>query len=264
MAVAERIRGPRRADLRQRIVVGVALAAVAILVLWFDGVALWTLVTLGAVLGLTEWAGLVRAHRARLLIGALIMIVGMAYALPVVWGADRSSLALLLISALVLALFPRFGGIAVGMGYIGTAAIAILFLREQPNGFALALWTLAIVWATDIGGYFAGHRIGGPRLAPSISPNKTWAGLVGGMVLAAVTGAAIASANGLPAPAYWLGAPLAVLAQAGDLLESHLKRRAGVKDSGMILPGHGGLLDRIDGLLPVAIIVGALVANGSF
>jgi phosphatidate cytidylyltransferase len=251
-------------DLRRRTMVGTTLAALAIIVLWFDGVALWALVTVGALVTLAEWSGLVRAHRARLLIAMLILIVGMAYALPVVWGADRSTLALLLISALVLALFPRFGGVAVGLGYIGTAAVSILYLREQPNGFALALWTLAVVWMTDIGGYFAGRRIGGPKLAPIISPNKTWAGLIGGMIGAGVIGALIAWLGGLPATAYWLGAPLAVLAQAGDLFESHLKRRAGVKDASSLLPGHGGLLDRFDGLLPVAIIVGALVANGSF
>jgi phosphatidate cytidylyltransferase len=254
----------RRDDLARRSVVGLGLALAAILILWFGGVTLWALLTVGAGFALFEWAGLVHAHRARLLIALMILVVGMAYALPVMWGADRATLALLLISALVLALFPKFARISVGLGYIGTAAIAILFLREQPNGFALALWTLAVVWATDIGGYFAGHRFGGPKLAPKISPSKTWAGLIGGMVLAAVTGAAIAGIAGLPASATWLGAPLAILAQAGDLFESWLKRRAGVKDSGALLPGHGGLLDRIDGLLPVAILVGALVANGSF
>jgi len=164
----------------------------------------------------------------------------------------------------LMALFPKSGGVALGVGYIGTAAIALLFLREQPQGFLLALWTLVIVWATDIGAYFAGRRIGGAKLAPSISPNKTWAGLVGGMLAAAIVGGLIAYAAQLPAMALWLAAPLAVVAQLGDLLESGMKRRAGVKDSGKILPGHGGLLDRIDGMLPVAIVVAALVANGNF
>jgi phosphatidate cytidylyltransferase len=254
----------RRMDLPRRALVGLGLGAAAILLLWLGDVVWWATLTIGAMIALTEWAGLVRAHRARLLIAMLILIAGMSYALPMLWGADRATLALLLISALVLAVFPRFAGVSAGLAYIGTAAIAILFLRGQPDGFALTLWTLAIVWATDIGAYFAGHGIGGPKLAPTLSPNKTWAGLIGGMAAAGVVGAAIAAISGLPASAFWLGAPLAVLAQGGDLLESALKRGAGVKDSGSLLPGHGGLLDRIDGLLPVAILVGALVANGSF
>ncbi|WP_294391869.1 phosphatidate cytidylyltransferase [uncultured Sphingomonas sp.] len=264
MADADHAAPKRPTDLKRRSLVGLALAAGAILLLWLGGVALWALLTVGALVSLAEWAGLVHARRARLGIAMLILIVGMAYALPLMWGTDRATLALLLIAALVLALFPRFGSMSVGLGYIGTAAISILFLREQPNGFALALWTLAIVWATDIGAYFAGHRIGGAKLAPRISPNKTWAGLIGGMVAAGIVGFGIASVGRLPLGAYWLGAPLAVAAQLGDLFESGLKRRAGLKDSGTILPGHGGLLDRVDGVLPVAILVAALVANGSF
>ena len=251
-------------NLGKRAAIGAALAAAAILVLWFGGAILWAFLTIGAVIALIEWSGLVKAHRARLGIGIIVMLVGMSYALPMLWGPERSTLALLLIAALVLTLFPKAGGVALGVGYIGTAAIAILFLREQPLGFALALWTLAIVWATDIGAYFAGRRFGGARLAPAISPGKTWAGLIGGMIAAAIVGGVIARFGHLPSATLWLGAPLAVAAQLGDLLESWMKRRAGVKDSGRILPGHGGLLDRIDGMLPVAIIVAALVANGNF
>ena len=117
--------------------------------------------------------------------------------------------------------------------------------------------------AAIIGAFFAGRAIGGPKLAPTISPNKTWAGLIGGMVSAAVVGALIARLGHLPTRALWLAPLLAVAAQIGDLAESGMKRRVGLKDSGSILPGHGGLLDRIDGMLPVAILVAALVANGS-
>ena len=260
MADAEAI----KSDLGTRTLIGVGMAAIAAIVLWLGGVTLWAFLTIGAMVSLTEWAGLVKAHRARLGIGLIVLLVGMSYALPILWGTERSTLALLLIAAMLMALFPKSGGVALGVGYIGTAAIALLFLREQPQGFLLALWTLVIVWATDIGAYFAGRRIGGAKLAPSISPNKTWAGLVGGMLAAAIVGGLIAYAAQLPAMALWLAAPLAVVAQLGDLLESGMKRRAGVKDSGKILPGHGGLLDRIDGMLPVAIVVAALVANGNF
>jgi len=258
MAAAE-----RKSDLATRSAIGAALAVVAIGVLWVGGAVLWALLTIVAVIALIEWARLVKAHRARLGIGLIVLLAGMSYALPMLWGTDRATLALLLIAAMLMALFPKAAGTAVGVGYIGTAAISILFLRQQPLGFALTLWTLAIVWATDIGAFFAGRAIGGAKLAPTISPNKTWAGLIGGMAAAAIAGALIVKLGHLPARALWLAPLLAVAAQIGDLAESGMKRRVGLKDSGSILPGHGGLLDRIDGMLPVAILVAALVANGS-
>jgi len=252
-----------KSDLATRSLIGAVLAIAAIGALWVGGVALWALLTIVACIALIEWAGLVRAHRARLGIGLLVLLVGMSYALPMLWGTDRATLALLLIAAMAMAMFPKTALTAVGVGYIGSAAIAILFLREQPLGFALALWALATVWATDIGAYFAGRAIGGPKLAPAISPKKTWAGLVGGMVAAGIAGAAIAKLGHLPPRCLWIAPLLAIVAQVGDLVESGMKRHVGVKDSGKILPGHGGLLDRIDGMLPVAILVAALVANGS-
>ncbi|RYY38980.1 MAG: phosphatidate cytidylyltransferase, partial [Sphingomonadales bacterium] len=119
-------------------------------------------------------------------------------------------------------------------------------------------WAMALVWACDIGAYFAGRTIGGPKLMPSVSPNKTWAGLVGGVSAAAVFGLVL-TMWGLPMLLALATPVLAVLAQAGDLYESHLKRRAGVKDSGSVLPGHGGVLDRLDGLVPVAPVAALLV-----
>jgi phosphatidate cytidylyltransferase len=146
--------------------------------------------------------------------------------------------------------------------YVGLPLIALLVMRDRADGFLLTLWTFIVVWATDIGAYFAGRAIGGPKLAPRISPAKTWAGLGGGVAAAWGAGALTASQGHLPPALLYLGAPMAVLAQAGDLFESWLKRRAGVKDSGSILPGHGGALDRLDGLVPVAIVMGALAAWG--
>jgi len=146
-----------------------------------------------------------------------------------------------------------------GLPYVLLPVIGLLILRDAENGIALTLWTLAIVWATDIGAYFSGRTLGGPKLASAISPAKTWSGLLGGMLCAGLVGALIASRAGLPGPCIWLGAPLAILAQAGDLFESWLKRRAGVKDSGRILPGHGGALDRLDGVVPVASVMGLLL-----
>jgi phosphatidate cytidylyltransferase len=144
----------------------------------------------------------------------------------------------------------------------GLAALAaLLWLRHQPaHGRETILWVLACIWATDIGAYFVGRAAGGAKLAPRISPGKTWAGLVGGMAWAAVASAAAGYAFGLgeTVPLAVIGAALAIVGQAGDLLESAAKRRAGVKDSGHLIPGHGGLLDRIDGLMAVLVAVGVV------
>jgi len=155
-----------------------------------------------------------------------------------------------------------------GFFYCLLPAISLLWIREQAEydgigrGPDLLIWVFLVVWSTDIGAYFAGRAIGGPKLAPSISPNKTVAGLVGGVISAAVLAGAWASLVKLPPTLLWLGAPLAVAAQLGDLFESGLKRRAGVKDSGTWLPGHGGLLDRLDGLVPVAMLTAGLMLAG--
>ncbi|UAK25345.1 phosphatidate cytidylyltransferase [Sphingomonas nostoxanthinifaciens] len=254
----------RGSDLGRRAVVGVVLAAVALGALWTGGIVLWMLATIVALVALIEWGGLVGADRLRLAGAIVILAVAMAYAMPMLWDTDRSTVSLLLIAALLFALAPGCAPTAWGLAYAGTASIGLLYLRELPNGLMLALWTLVIVWATDIGAYFAGRAIGGAKLAPSISPNKTWSGLIGGMAAAAIVGGLVAAGGRLPFATLWLGAPLAIVAQAGDLLESWLKRRAGVKDSGRLLPGHGGVLDRIDGALPVLILVAAINANGTF
>lgn len=251
-------------DLGTRAIVGLALIVVAIGALWFGGFALWALAAALGLLSVREWGGLVGSDRLRVVVALAVMAAVMICAAPVYWDTDRSTVAFLLIASLLLALVPQCGTLALGLAYTGAASIALLFLREQPHGFGLALWTLGLVWATDIGAYFAGRTIGGPKLAPAISPNKTWAGLIGGVVAAAVIGALVAYLAQLPQTAFFVAAPLAVVAQGGDLLESWMKRRAGVKDSGKLLPGHGGVLDRLDGALPVLIIVAALIANGNF
>ena len=149
------------------------------------------------------------------------------------------------------------------------ALLALLWLRHQPAfGRETILWVLICIWATDIGAYFVGRTAGGAKLAPRISPGKTWSGLIGGMAWAAVASAVTGYAFGLGETVHLAlaGAALAVVGQAGDLLESAAKRRAGVKDSGRLIPGHGGLLDRIDGLMAVlvAVAVARLVAGTSW
>ncbi len=137
-----------------------------------------------------------------------------------------------------------------GLFYVAIPCACLLWLRETD--IALVAYILPVVWATDIGAYFSGRIIGGAKLAPAISPNKTWAGLGGGMTAAAIIGGIAHLYSPYPTTllgAMALGAFMAILAQIGDLFESWLKRRAGVKDSSSLIPGHGGLLDRVDGLM---------------
>lgn len=145
-----------------------------------------------------------------------------------------------------------------GFFYALLPALALLWIRERDaHGLALLVWSFIITWSTDIGAYFSGRRFGRRKLAPAISPNKTVEGLLGGIVAATIFGAAWALWTGLGAALLALGPVLAVAAQGGDLFESSMKRRAGVKDSGTWLPGHGGALDRLDGLVPVAVLTAA-------
>lgn len=150
--------------------------------------------------------------------------------------------------------------VAAGALYIGLPLLAIVWLRSDPVlGRQTVIWILGVVWAADIGAYSAGRAIGGPKLAPSISPNKTWAGLLGAVAAAGAAGAACA---------WWMGtdgrvglalasALLGLVSQGGDLLESGMKRHFNVKDSSNMIPGHGGVLDRVDALLAAAFTVAA-------
>ncbi len=182
-----------------------------------------------------------------------------------VWAAFRGGyvFAVLVASASVMMFYEwrrvvagwGFGWQAAGFLYALVPALALLWIRDRaPQGLELLLWVFIVTWTTDIGAFFAGRAIGGPKLAPSISPNKTAAGLVGGMISASLAGYAWAELTSLSASLFVLAPLFALAAQGGDLFESGLKRRAGVKDSGSWLPGHGGALDRLDGLVVVATL----------
>lgn len=155
----------------------------------------------------------------------------------------------------------RPGLLLSGVAYLALVTLSLLSLRHQPEtGLQAVLWLLATVWATDIFAYVAGRGLGGPRLAPRLSPRKTWSGALGGLAAAVVVGACTAwfftggSAIGLA----MAGGLLSVISQAGDLAESAVKRHVGVKDSGQLIPGHGGLLDRIDALMAAAVAMAAI------
>jgi phosphatidate cytidylyltransferase len=173
----------------------------------------------------------------------------------------------MLVAAIATLMFYEWTRIVRGWGttwYIGgfiyalLPALALLWIRERDDqGLALLTWTFIVTWATDIGAYFAGRTFGKRKLAPTISPNKTVEGLCGGIVAASLFGGAWALITDLGTALLALAPFFAVAAQAGDLFESGMKRRAGVKDSGAWLPGHGGALDRLDGLVPVAVLTAA-------
>ena len=156
---------------------------------------------------------------------------------------------------------------ALGVLYLVVPCIALIWLRWEPAvGREVVVWLLAVVWATDIGAYGFGRAIGGPKLAPRFSPKKTWAGLIGGMAAAAAIGWGLAAsfAIGDPVGLALAASLLAVLGQIGDVSESAIKRHFRVKDSSGLIPGHGGLLDRVDGLLAVAPVaaLALLVTDG--
>ncbi len=155
------------------------------------------------------------------------------------------------------------GWYVAGFIYALLPALALLWVRERDaHGLYLLIWIFIVTWSTDIGAYFAGRTFGKRKLAPTISPNKTVEGLLGGIAAAALFGGAWTLATGLGTALIVLVPVLAVAAQAGDLFESGMKRRAGVKDSGAWLPGHGGALDRLDGLVPVAVLTAAAQLMG--
>lgn len=243
------------------------LAPVALSALWFGGLWFFVLVLLAGGIMALEWNRV--SFRASDPAVVLLALLGVAAALIGLLrlGSWPLAFAAAMCLAAAVGLLGRLRGrppawCFVGGFYVVLPCFALIWLRADPAaGRESVLWILLAVWATDIGAYFAGRTIGGPKLAPRISPNKTWAGLLGGMAAAALVSVAVAYFTGL-APQAGLalaGMVLAVVAQAGDLAESAWKRHFGVKDSGNLIPGHGGILDRVDGLL-FAVLGAAMMA----
>jgi len=258
--------------LRLRVVSAVALAVPAAAAIHYGTPYMQLLLAPSVVVMAWEWLNLCGAARAR---AVLALVAGLQLAVVAAGGAGAfgSGLTILALGTAVIYLLVHLGGranagwIAAGVLYIGLPSLAITWLRADPaSGRETVLWIVATVAATDIGAYFSGRAIGGPRLAPRLSPGKTWAGAVGGAAAAVAASAAAALLAGAPGVGALAAAGLAValVAQAGDLLESAIKRRFGVKDIGGIMPGHGGLFDRVDGLVAALVVVaaGTLVAGG--
>lgn len=244
--------------LKTRVISALVMAPPALLAAWLGGYAFAALIAVAAALMSWEWhrmlfGGFDPAGRIAAAGGFAAALL--AVALP---QAALGVVAVTAVAAVVLARADGRGWAGFGVLYVGLPSIALVWLRQDPAmGGIVVWWLLLMVWATDIGAYAFGRMIGGPLLLPAVSPKKTWAGLVGGMICAAGIGwgAVGAFQLGGAAEVALLSAVGAVVAQIGDLFESWVKRRSGVKDSSNIIPGHGGVLDRVDGLLSAALVV---------
>jgi phosphatidate cytidylyltransferase len=247
-------------NLLLRIAAALVMAPLAVAIAYAGG-WLWTaLVTLAAIGLYLEWLTVIGMSKPRLvLVGILILFgvglldLGHATAMYV------SALAALGIVAVAVFSSNRRAWAVAGICYALAASIASIAVRlDAASGFAALMFVLLVVWVTDIGGYFAGRLIGGPKLWQRISPKKTWAGAIGGFAASlGVAAGFVAFDFGKTVPMLLLGAVLSVVSQLGDLFESAVKRKFGVKDSSHVIPGHGGLMDRLDGFV-AAIVVAAI------
>jgi phosphatidate cytidylyltransferase len=267
--------GKRWRDLRKRVLSALVLGPTAIACVWL-GATPWTvLMAIAAAILTWEWVHLcglrtrafpgIAVPAAVLVAGGLavaerpgLALAGLAVGFLLTWAASRD-----LPRPRRLPLPPL--RLALGVLYIGIAGIALIELRhDNEAGRANVLFLLLVVWASDIGAYMAGRAFGGPKLMPAVSPNKTWSGAAGGLLLAVLVG--VTAARFLAPGQFLTAAPVAVLlsvmSQAGDLLESAIKRHFAVKDTSSLIPGHGGLLDRLDGVLSAAPVA-ALLALAS-
>jgi len=252
---------PEAGSLGRRAVSALVLAGIGVLSIGAGGILFNVAVLVVAALLVWEWARLadrsaVRAGVAGLSVLAALTVglvfsplsiaFGLVVAVAVVWLAAR------------LIAVPSGGWIALGILYVGAWAVAVLWLRAEPTGGREAVfWLVAVCVATDTGAYFIGRLIGGPKLAPRLSPKKTWAGCIGGLLCAGALGYGAAPymrmSDAALLPAASVGVSIA--AQLGDLLESAAKRRYGAKNSGSLIPGHGGLFDRFDSIIGATLAV---------
>jgi phosphatidate cytidylyltransferase len=244
-----------------RILAAAVLAPLAIAIAYAGG-WLWAgLVTLASIGLYVEWLTIVGGARETRVVAAGVVALATA-GVCLATGWIEAALPVLVVGFAAVALLApqQRGWAATGFGYAAAAEIASVLVRRDPvDGFAALILILLVVWVTDIGGYFAGRGIGGPKLWPRVSPNKTWAGAIGGFVASLVVAAGFAACGlGKTGPLLLLGAVLSIASQLGDLFESAVKRRFGVKDSSHIIPGHGGLLDRLDGFV-AAIVLAAIL-----
>jgi phosphatidate cytidylyltransferase len=243
-------------NLLMRVIAALVLAPSAIAIAYAGGWFWLGLVTLAAIGLYVEWLTIVGARTPRVMAAGIVTLFGAAVWLGI--GRIGATYVIVALGVIVAALLSphRRGWAALGGCYAFAALIASVAVRlDQVWGFTALMLVLLIVWVTDIGGYFAGRGLGGPKLWPRVSPKKTWAGAIGGFVASLFVAAGFAAFGlGKTGPLVLLGAVLSVASQLGDLFESAVKRRFGVKDSSHIIPGHGGLLDRLDGFVAAVVL----------
>jgi len=247
-------------NLVMRVIVALILAPLAIAIAYAGG-WLWILLVTLAVIGLyVEWLTIVGLAREMPVVGSGIAALAVAGLCLAIGRIEAASVVLAIgLAAVALLTRERRNWTAAGFFYAAAAEMASVLVRlDSVKGFVALIFVLLIVWVTDIGGYFAGRGIGGPKLWPRVSPKKTWAGAAGGFAASLAVAFGFAAFDlGKTGALLLLGAVLSVVSQLGDLFESAVKRRFGVKDSSHVIPGHGGLLDRLDGFV-AAIIVAAI------
>ena len=213
-------------ELTKRIASSIVLAPIAIGAVILGGLPFAAFVVLIGAIGLWEWAAIVR-------------------------NAEPAS--------------ARLGWMTLGLPYVAVPCAALILLRQaEPSGWIAIVFVLAVVWATDVAAFFGGRYFGGPKLWPRVSPKKTWSGALSGLFAAIAAGGltAMLTPTGSPTAGMAIAIPLSIAAQAGDLFESSIKRKFDVKDSGHIIPGHGGVLDRVDGLFGAAALAWLIAALG--
>jgi phosphatidate cytidylyltransferase len=267
--VAEPRAGPagRSGELARRVLSSLVLIPLALAVTWWGGLAFAVAVIVLAVGSFWEWTRIAAAGAPAWSFpaGAGALVAGL-----LALHLERPAWAALLIGAAAVAMLGLGLGEAalrwtgLGLLYAGLPSAAIVLLRGGEDGVVAILFLFAVVWGGDTAAYFGGRRIGGPLLWPRISPKKTWSGAVAGLTCSAVAGLAVAAVAGAGPllVAALVATLLSVAGQAGDLLESAVKRRFAVKDSGALIPGHGGLLDRLDALYAAALLAGLLAGAG--
>ena len=258
--------------MRLRIASALVLAPVALVAVYAGGWSTVALVALAGVLAANEWDRLRGGPGLQGSVGILHAAAILTASVLAGFGFYQAALVSMAVGMAVIGGYtvwrkqPAIWSLT-GVLYLTLPIIALIWMRGAQTGVEMLIWLLLVVWATDIAALFTGKTIGGPRLWPSVSPKKTWSGAVGGLLAAAAVGAVTAALRekatlGIIIP---LSIGLSAISQAGDLAESAVKRYYGVKDTGTLIPGHGGILDRIDGLLlalPAAAVI-AILNEGS-
>lgn len=256
---------PRRpaSDLRARVLSALVLGPLVLAVVWWGEEPYTVLIAFGGLVILREWLLIIGAPKAGLVpflgyvsVLAFTILVHLSYELVALAG----------LAGATAALYAAAGGgrpgrwTAEGLLYATLSVGALLVVRRGEIGEAFSFFLIATVWVTDIAAYFVGRRFGGPKLWSRISPKKTWSGAIGGLAAGALAGLGAAAFYGREGLLVWFGLAvvLSVVSQVGDLAESAVKRRFGVKDSGSLIPGHGGMMDRVDGLVAAAVAAALL------